>query len=135
MSKTTSRSAHLTTLLGEMRRGDEHARDELVTIVYPELRRIAAHYLRHERQDHTLHVTGLVHEVYMRLFGAEPAGWENRAHFFAAVAREMRHLLVDYARARNAQKRVDGHVRVSLSDVEPALEPCDEDVVALDEAL
>ena len=79
--------------------------------------------------------TGLVHEVYLRLIGSKHANWQNRAHFFAAVAREMRHLLVDYARARNAKKRVDGNVRISLSDVHLAADARDEDLVALDEAL
>ena len=106
MSKPVS--SEITTLLEELRRGNEQARNDLVTRVYPELRRIAARYLRQERPDHTLRPTALVHEVYMRLFGSADANWQNRAHFFAAVAREMRHLLVDYARARNAKKRVEG---------------------------
>jgi len=133
MSKPASN--HVTTLLGDLRLGNEKARDELVTLVYPELRRIAARYLRQERADHTLRATGLVHEVYMRLFGPEQASWQNRAHFFAAVAREMRHLLVDYARARNAKKRADGNVRISLSEVDAIAGGQDEDLVALDEAL
>ena len=128
-------SNHVTTLLGELRRGNPKARDELVTLVYPELRRIAAKHLRQERPDHTLRTTGLVHEVYMRLFRPQDANWQNRAHFFAAVAREVRHLLVDYARARNAKKRSDGNVRISLSDVHVAADTRDEDLVALDEAL
>jgi RNA polymerase sigma factor (TIGR02999 family) len=125
----------VTTLLGELRRGHERARDELVTLVYPELRRIAVRYLRQERPGHTLRPTGVVHEVYLRLFGAEQANWQNRAHFFAAVAREMRHLLVDYARARNAKKRSEGNVRISLTDFHAAAGPREEDLVALDEAL
>jgi RNA polymerase sigma factor (TIGR02999 family) len=132
---STPAPSHITTLLEEMRRGDETARDQLVTLVYPELRRIAGRYLRQERPDHTLRPTGLVHEVYMRLFGTEQANWQNRAHFFAAVAREMRHLLVDYARARNARKRVDGNLRISLTDVLATTDARDEDLVALDEAL
>jgi RNA polymerase sigma factor (TIGR02999 family) len=133
MSKPAS--SEVTLLLAELRRGDEQARDQLVTLVYPELKRIAARYLRQERPDHSLRPTGLVHEVYLRLIGAERATWQNRAHFFAAVAREMRHLLVDYARARNARKRGDGNVRISLDDVHATAEPRDEDLVALDEAL
>jgi RNA polymerase sigma factor (TIGR02999 family) len=125
----------VTTLLGELRRGNDRAREDFVTLVYPELRRIAGRYLRQERPGHTLLATGLVHEVYLRLFGAEPASWQNRAHFFAAVAREMRHLLVDYARARNAKKRSDGNVRISLSDVHASADARGEDLVALDEAL
>jgi RNA polymerase sigma factor (TIGR02999 family) len=133
MSKPAS--SEVTTLLGELRRGNEHARDELVTLVYPELRRIAARYLRHERPGHTLRPTGLVHEVYLRIFGADQANWQNRAHFFAAVAREMRHLLVDYARARNAKKRSEGNVRISLNDILAIADAPDEDLVAVDEAL
>jgi RNA polymerase sigma-70 factor, ECF subfamily len=133
MSKPASRD--VTTLLGELRRGDRNARDELVTLVYPELRRIAAHYLRQERPDHTLRPTGLVHEVYMRLIGPEHANWQNRAHFFAAVARDMRHLLVEYARARNAKKRSGANVRISLNDVEAAADAREADLLALDQAL
>ena len=125
----------VTTLLGELRRGNERARDELVTIVYPELRRIAGRYLRQERSGHTLRPTALVHEVYLRLFGPEHATWQNRAHFFAVVAREMRHLLVDYARKRNARKRSDGNVRISLIDLHATTGDYEEDLVALDEAL
>jgi RNA polymerase sigma factor (TIGR02999 family) len=130
-----SSSSDVTTLLAELRRGDEKARDQLVTLVYPELKRIAARYLRDERPDHSLRPTGLVHEVYLRLIGSEQATWQNRAHFFAAVARQMRHLLVDYARARNASKRAGGNVRISLHDVQATAAARDEDLVALDEAL
>ena len=128
-------SSHITTLIGELRQGNEAARNELVTLVYPELRRIAAHYMRQERPGHTLRTTGLVHEVYVRLFGPGQADWQSRAHFFAAVAREMRHILVDYARTRNAKKRPDGRLLISLSDVELAANGPEEDLVALDEAL
>ena len=85
--------------------------------------------------DHTLRARGLDHEVHLRLFGQEHVNWQNRAHFFAAVAREMRHLLVDYARARNAKKHSDGNVRISLSDVHATADARDEDLVALNEAL
>jgi RNA polymerase sigma factor (TIGR02999 family) len=132
---TRPASSHITTLLGELRHGNDAAREEFVTLVYPELRRIAAHYMRQERPGHTLRTTGLVHEMYVRLFGPDQVDWQNRAHFFAAVAREMRHILVDYARARNAKKRPEGNVLISLSDVELAAAEREEDVVALDEAL
>ena len=79
--------------------------------------------------------TALVHEVYVRLFGSEQVDWQSRAHFFAAVARDMRNILVDYARARNARKRSGDHVLISLSEIEPAASGLDEDLVALDEAL
>jgi RNA polymerase sigma factor (TIGR02999 family) len=126
---------HLTSLLDELRRGNPAAGDELVTLVYPELRRIAGHYMQLERPEHTLRATALVHEVYVRLFGARSAEWQSRAHFFAAVAREMRHILVDHARARQAAKRPDHRMAVALSDVDLAEAERGEDVVALDEAL
>jgi RNA polymerase sigma factor (TIGR02999 family) len=128
-------SGEATALLSALRGGNSNARDELVKLVYPELRRIAAGYLRQERPDHTLRPTALVNEVYIRLFGARNLDWQNRAHFFATVAREMRHVLVDYARARNARKRGDGNVRISLSEVLVAADEKGEDLVALDEAL
>ena len=128
-------SSQVTALLTQLRQGNEAARDELLTLVYPELRRIAAYYMRQERASHTLRTTGLVHEVYLRLFGRAQRDWQNRAHFFAAVAREMRHILVEYARARNAQRRPDGHMQISLSDAEGVGSEPEEDLVALDEAL
>lgn len=127
--------SRVTALLSAVREGDTSARDDLVDLVYPELRRIATRYLRQERPDHTLRTTGLVNEVYLRLFGTKPADWQNRAHFFAVVAREMRHILIEYARARNAKKRPDQQVRVSLADVDPPGDAPDEDLIALDEAL
>jgi RNA polymerase sigma factor (TIGR02999 family) len=128
-------SSHVTALLAELCLGNEAARDELLTLVYPELKRIAARYMRQERPDHTLRTTGLVHEVYVRLFGPHDSDWQSRAHFFAVIAREMRHILVDYARARNAKKRPEGRVQLSLSDVDVAISEPAEDLVALDEAL
>jgi RNA polymerase sigma factor (TIGR02999 family) len=128
-------STEVTALLSALRAGDARAKDELLTRIYPELRRIAARYMRQERPEHTLRTTGLVNEVYLRLFGRTATDWQNRAHFFAAVAREMRHILVDYARARNAKKRPDGNVAVSLSDIDVADIGRHEDLVALDEAL
>jgi len=128
-------ATRMTTLIAELRQGNTAAREELVTRVYPELRRIAAHYMRQERPDHTLRTTGLVNEMYVRLFGTAQVDWQSRAHFFAAVAREMRHILVDYARARNAQKRGDGRLPLSLTDADVVAEERPEDVLALDEAL
>lgn len=133
MPKTTS--SQVTALLTALRGGDATAKEELLTIVYPELRRIAAHYLRQERPEHTLRTTGLVHEMYVRLFGRARLDWRNRAHFFAVVAREMRHILVEYARARNRKKRSQGNILVSLSDVDAAASDREEDLVALDDAL
>lgn len=133
MSKADS--ARVTTLIAELRRGNDAAREELVTLVYPELRRIAARYMRQERPGHTLRTTGLVNEMYLRMFGAAHIDWQSRAHFFAAVAREMRHILVDYARARHAQKRPDHRLAISLSEVDVVADERQEDLLALDEAL
>lgn len=128
-------SSRLTSLLDELRGGNTTARDELLSLVYPELRRIAGHYMHLERVEHTLPATALVNEVYVRLFGQAHSEWHSRAHFFAAVAREMRHILVDHARARNAMKRPDQRLAVALSDVDVAGAERGEDIVALDEAL
>lgn len=137
LSFTMSHEAatRMTTLIAELRQGNTAARDELVTLVYPELRRIAAHYMRQERPGHTLRTTALINEMYVRLFGTVRVDWQSRAHFFAAVAREMRHILVDHARARNARKRGDGRLAVSLTDVDVAAGEPSEDILALDEAL
>jgi RNA polymerase sigma factor (TIGR02999 family) len=132
-SETATR---MTMLIARLREGNSAAREELVTLVYPELRRIAAHYMRQERPEHRLRTTGLVNEMYVRLFGTTRMDWQSRAHFFAAVAREMRHILVDYARARDAKKRPDRRLAISLTDADIAAgrdQP--EDVLALDEAL
>jgi RNA polymerase sigma factor (TIGR02999 family) len=125
----------LTTLLEGVRRGDRAALDELTVRVYPELRRIAAHYMRLERPEHTLQTTALINEAYLHLFGEDSPGWQNRAHFFAAVAREMRHILVDHARARNALKGPGHHRHLPLSDIQGLGITGDDDLLALDEAL
>ena len=114
---STVEPSRITTLLNDLRSGSESAKEELVTLAYPELHRIAARYIREERPDHTLRTTGLVNEMYVRLFGAMQLDWKSRAHFFGAVAREMRHILVDYARARDANKRPDQRLRISLDDL------------------
>ena len=125
----------VTALLADVRNGKKEAMDELMAVVYPELRQIAGHYLRSERPNHTLQATGLVHEAYARMFGTARTDWKNRAHFFAAVAKEMRRILVDYARSRNAQKRPGKRVLISLADIKDLGTRPDEDLVALDEAL
>ncbi|HMF97904.1 MAG TPA: sigma-70 family RNA polymerase sigma factor [Vicinamibacterales bacterium] len=125
----------VTALLVEVRNGRKEAMDDLMAVVYPELRQIAGHYLRSERPDHTLQTTALVHEVYLRIFGAARTDWKNRAYFFAAVARDMRRILVDYARSRNAKKRLGTRVMLSLADVKDLGARRDEDLAAVDEAL
>jgi RNA polymerase sigma factor (TIGR02999 family) len=128
-------SNQVTALLEDVRRGKQDAIGQLIAVVYPELRGIAGYYLRSERPHHTLQATALVHETYARLFGSKRIDWKNRAHFFGAVATVMRRILVDYARARNAQKGPGKRVMISLADVTDLGTRPDEDLVALDEAL
>jgi RNA polymerase sigma factor (TIGR02999 family) len=106
-----------------------------MALIYRELRLLAAHYLRNERREHTWQPTALVHEVYLRLIESEPVAWQNRAHFFAVAAQQMRRLLVDHARARLAEKRGGRGVRISVKDVADRAWRQEDDVLAVDEAL
>ena len=108
--------SEITLLLRKVGGGDRDALDELVPLLYEKLRRLAHHRLIRERSDHTLNTTALVHEAYLELVDIDHAGWKDRAHFLAAASRVMRHILVDYARQRNAQKRGGGRVKVELDD-------------------
>src|SRR5207249_2726981 len=116
LSVPPDHSRGVTCLLHAWGQGDLRARDEVMPLVYEELRRRAAAYLRRERADHTLLPTALVHETYLRLVGQRRVVWRNRAHFFGIAAQLMRRILVDHARAQNAAKRSDGGVRVALDD-------------------
>ncbi len=122
-------------LLGDLRRGKQGASARLIAAIYPELHRIADRYLRQERAGHTLQPTALVNETWARMFGSQRTDWKNRAHFFAAIATEMRRILVDHARARNAQKRPGKHAALSLAHLSKLGVAPDQDLVALDEAL
>jgi RNA polymerase sigma factor (TIGR02999 family) len=135
MKPPNSDSRHVTTLLVRWREGDNRAGDELLDTVYSELRRLAAHYIRQECPDHTLQATALVHELYIRLVASEPVNWQNRAHFFAVAAQQLRRILVNYARDKQAQKRGGKRVKLALSDVSDISESRNQDVLAVDEAL
>jgi RNA polymerase sigma factor (TIGR02999 family) len=127
--------ADVTALLSQWRAGDAAAFDALVPLVYEQLRALADHYLRHEREGHTLQPTALVHEAYLRLAGQDHAGFNNRTHFFGAAATVMRRILVDHARRRNATKRGAGQVVQPLDEgLAAGLDPTI-DFLALDEAL
>lgn len=137
-----ARHQGITDLLGELKRGNRAALDELVPIVYDELRSIASRQLAGERAGHTLQTTALVHEAFLKLAGMDRIDWQNRAHFFAVAARLMRQILVDYAVRRGAQKRGGGSVHVPLEEGTLAAGRSGEAnaagleaVVALDEAL
>lgn len=129
-----SETRAVTQLLGEWRSGDRQALDKLTPIVYEELRRLAHYYMRGERKDHTLQATGLVHEAFSRLAGAEVA-WQDRAHFFAVAARLMRRILIDHAKARRSEKR-GGNVRhTSFDDGKRAAAEEAADLLDIDDAL
>ena len=123
-----------TELLVRWRCGDQDVLKILMPMVYGELRRIAHHYLRDERPDHTLQSTALVHEAYLRLVDQKSAQVQDRAHFFAIAARLMREILVDHARSRGAKKRGPQY-KVSLDDVAEASRKEDLDLLKLDECL
>jgi RNA polymerase sigma factor (TIGR02999 family) len=115
--------------------GDRQSVDSLLPIVYQELRRLAASYLRRERPGQTLQPTALVHEAYLRLMKDKPGRWQNRAHFCAIAAHSMRQILIERARARGAQKRGGIRQRVTLDDALVAGGERSIDLVALDQAL
>jgi RNA polymerase sigma-70 factor (ECF subfamily) len=122
-------------LLRSWGRGNVQARDDLLPLVYQELKRRAAAYLRHERRDHTLQPTALVHEAYVRLMRQERVSWQNRAHFFGIAAHMMRRILVDHAREHQAAKRPGAALRVAFDDRVGATLPVECEVLLLDMAL
>jgi len=128
-------SNQVTQLLIRWRGGDREALEALMPLVYDELRRLAHHYLRQERNDHTLQSTALVHEAYLRLAGQNPPEWQNRAHFFGIAAHLMRQILVEYARGRGAAKRGGSACRLTLDEGLALSTELSVDVVALDRAL
>jgi RNA polymerase sigma factor (TIGR02999 family) len=125
----------ITLLLDRWKNGDKEALDSLVSLLYPELHRIAAFYIRNESQGQTLQCTALVHEAYLRLVGRSGSDWKNRAHFIGVAAQIMRTLLVDRARARATAKRGMGALTLSLDESIDAPSSPNFDLVAIDEAL
>jgi RNA polymerase sigma factor (TIGR02999 family) len=115
--------------------GDRSALDQLIPLVYDELRRLAEHYLGQERRGHMLQTTALVNEAYLRLIDASQVRWQNRAHFFAVSAQLMRRVLVDFARSHHQLKRGGDAHRVSLDEALMMSEERGADLVALDDAL
>jgi RNA polymerase sigma factor (TIGR02999 family) len=125
----------VTTLLVEWKGGNAYALDQLVPLVEGELRRLAKVYLRREKSDHTLQSTALVNEAWIRLIDQKQSGWQNRAHFVAIAARLMRQILVDHARANQAEKRGGGKSLLALDEALGIPERGTVGVVALDDAL
>lgn len=129
------RPGEVTQLLIELRKGDKNAEAKLIPLVYRELRKLAAHYLRGERPGHTLQATALVHEAYLRLTQLQTIDWQSRTHFFAVAAQIMRRILIDHARAYQAVKRGGPREAVSFDDALSMCNQQSQQLLALDTAL
>lgn len=132
---TQPKTHEVTRLLQAWGRGDDAALEQMIPIVYSELRRIAHRYMTGERQSHTLQTTALVNEAYLKLVDSRKVNWQNRAHFFAISAQLMRRILVDFARSRSYQKRGGGAQQLSLDEECLATQERGRNVLALDDAL
>ncbi len=126
---------NVTQLLHASQLGNREALDDLLPIVYEELRRLARHQLSKERHNHTLQATALVNEAYLKLIDQHSVDWQNRAHFFSIASETMRRILVNHAIERNAQKRGGGATLLSLDDEIDFIHQRDLDMLALDDAL
>lgn len=139
MQTPSSGEAHVTVILRRVSAGERSASEELLPLVYQQLRRTAEKYLGQERKDHTLQATALVHEAYLRLVGNERVSWDDRAHFYFATAEAMRRILIEHARARARLKRGgDGERparRELLGELDLTSLPESDEVVMLDDAL
>jgi RNA polymerase sigma factor (TIGR02999 family) len=132
---STTSPQDVTQLLIQLTGGERAVLDELLALIYGELRSLAANYLRRERSDHTLQPTALVHEAYLRLVDQTQVNWQNRAHFFGVAAQMMRRILVDHARAHSAEKRGHDYQKLALDEnIDQAFERGAE-LIALDDAL
>jgi RNA polymerase sigma factor (TIGR02999 family) len=125
----------VTRILQAVQKGEPTAAEELLQLVYQELRRIAAHQMASEAAGHTLQATALVHEAWLRLAASSPQSWQNRAHFFAAAAEAMRRILVDHARRKQSQKRGGGVEHEELDESKLVLTAPPDELLAVHEAL
>jgi RNA polymerase sigma factor (TIGR02999 family) len=126
----------VTRILSAIEQGDPHAAEQLLPLVYEELRKLAAQKLAHEKPGQTLQATALVHEAYLRLVDVTDAPhWDSRRHFFAAAAEAMRRILIDRARRQQTEKHGGQRQRIDLAEVEAVASSCSTDLLALDEAL
>jgi RNA polymerase sigma factor (TIGR02999 family) len=129
-------SAHqVTQLLVEWGNGDQAALEDLMPLVYDELRRMARRYMNRQHEQHTLQTTELIHEAYLKLAVNDEQNWQNRAHFFGVAAQAMRHILVDYARAKQSKKRGGSARRITFMENDIVSSTRSEEIVALDDAL
>jgi len=125
----------VTRILNAIEHGDPRAADELLPLVYEQLRHLAAHRLAQETPGQTLQLTALVHEAWMRLIGHQNVQWNGRAHFFAAAAEAMRRILINNARRKRAVRHGGGQQRLDIQDLEIATAAKDDEMLAVDEAL
>jgi RNA polymerase sigma factor (TIGR02999 family) len=125
----------VTRILTALEQGDAQASEELLPLVYHELRRLAAHKMAHEPAGHTLQPTALVHEAWLQLVDSKSQSWQNRAHFFGAAAEAMRRILIARARRKGRQRRGSGAAHLDVDELEIASPAPDEQLVALNEAL
>jgi RNA polymerase sigma-70 factor, ECF subfamily len=125
----------ISVLLGQLAQGDEAAAAKLIPLVYDELRRLAAAYMRRERQEHTLQPTALVNEAYLRLIEQRQVHWQGRAHFFGIAAQLMRRILIDHARAHLRDKRGGGMISVPLDEALVFSPEKSSELIKLDESL
>lgn len=125
----------VTQVLDRIGQGDANAAEELLPLVYEELRKLAAHRMAQEAAGHTLQPTALVHEAWLRLVGSREQTWQNRAHFFAAAAEAMQRILIDRARRKHALKRGAGAERIDLDQVDVAAEADEETLLRVNDAL
>jgi RNA polymerase sigma factor (TIGR02999 family) len=125
----------ITGLLHRWRLGDVEAANQLIELVYGDLHRIAAREMRRERGENTLQTTAVLHEAYLKIFGSEPVDWNDRAHFYAVAAQQLRRVLLDHARRAHSKKRGGGIVKLALWESDAAAVGLDERLLSLDEAL
>ena len=136
MKRREIKTHEITQMLREWSGGKREALDKLMPLVYDELHRQAARFLRRESQRHTLQTTALIHETYLKLIDQRDVEWQNRAHFFAIAAQAMRRIMVDYARTKQREKRGGGDVKLPLeAALTVAGDESSVDLIALDEAL
>ena len=129
-------SQQITNLLIDWSKGNEVALEQLMPLVYEELRQIARRFMRRQPSEHTFQTTELIHEAYLKIADGENKNWQNRTHFFGVAAKAMRHILVDYARSKHSQKRGGWQERVTLVDrVEFSVKQPSEEIILLDNAL
>jgi RNA polymerase sigma factor (TIGR02999 family) len=128
-------SQQITLLLIDWSKGDEFALEQLMPLVYSELRQMARRYMKKQPSGHTFQTTELIHETYLKLAGQNEQNWENRSHFFGVAAKAMRHILVDYAKAKHRDKRGGWQERVTFTEGAAVSLTRSEEILALDDAL